>query len=364
MPSWSSIAKKQEELPRTPTSSALQGTSVASVPREVQGGNIEASVEVPWVTLRDGTSIPVIGMGTSFFTDEGMDLRRSKQGDASCEDEIFRLTTSAVLEALAAGVKLFDLSHLYQNTMAVAYALHEAIDAGFVCRDELFLCMKLMSNDDGSNLHSLTQHLLEAMQLEWFDLALLYSPAKPHMASTVWAAMGKLVHEGFVRSIGLSNHYEPDRIEPLLLAEIPPVINQIEVHSFQLNLEVVRFCQTNDMHVMAHSPLGAPNKVRYFSNVSKDRRIEQQFTLLEHSAVKRAAQRHGKTAAQVLLRWQVQKGYIPIPKSYDLCHVQENAKLFDFLLDDDEVQSLDGLHAGISVVQFYHAANHMKKDAK
>ena len=136
-------------------------------------------------------------------------------------------------------MSLRSLSHLYPNAKAASEAFGEAIGSGRVPRRELCLCMKLMANEDGSNLQQLTEGLLRAFGLEAFDVALLYLPANSaEQAVRVWAKMEQLARLGLARSLGLSNHYDPAMIAPLLRAERPPVINQVRrTHSSGARLQ-------------------------------------------------------------------------------------------------------------------------------
>uniref|UniRef100_UPI0035902F7B aldo-keto reductase family 1 member B1-like n=1 Tax=Myxine glutinosa TaxID=7769 RepID=UPI0035902F7B len=157
-----------------------------------------------------------------------------------------------------------------------------------------------------------------------------------------WKAMENLVDEGLVKSIGVSN-YNITQLERLLsVARIKPLAIQIELHPYFTRDKLVQYCQDKGITVVAYSPFGAPD--REFKNEVKDPCV-----LLQDPVVAAIAKKHGRTSAQVLLRYHIQRGIAVIPKSVTPARIVENAKVFDFQLDKEDYDQLAGLNKNWSI---------------
>jgi len=259
----------------------------------------------------------------------------------------------SVLEALKAGYRHLDLAHVYGNEKEIGGALKEAFDTGVVKREDLFLVGKLWNSDHEVEIvPQAYQRSCDDLGVEYLDLYLIHFPVAVNhtgldtpncgpaalLGSTplieTWRAMEKLVDEGKVRSIGVSNF-------PLVLlhdmynqARIKPAVNQIEVHPFYVRSSLVNYCLSRNIAVTAHTPLGGGqlNSQQWAAAAPMDSEV-----------IKGIADAKGKAPAQVILRWLLQRNIIVIPKSLSQPRIVANANIFDFELTADEVSAIAGL---------------------
>lgn len=255
------------------------------------------------VPLSHGGPMPLFGLGTF----------RSPAGGA---------TRDAVLWALEAGYRLVDTAAAYGNEADVGAAIRESA----VPRAELFITTKLAKDDHGYDeaLRAFDASL-ERLGLDAVDLYLIHWPGSERRVES-WRALERILEEGRARAIGVSN-YMVDHLEEVLEGgEVPPAVNQIELHPFNYRSrgDVVEFCGAHDIAIEGYSPL------------TKARRLDQ-------PTVARIAAAHGRTGAQVLIRWALQHTIITIPKSTSRARIRENADVFAFALSASEMAALDGL---------------------
>jgi diketogulonate reductase-like aldo/keto reductase len=259
------------------------------------------------IALGNGISIPQLGLG----------VYQSGRG---------RATEDAVTWALGAGYRHVDTAAMYGNETEVGAALKRAVAEGSVRREEVFVTTKLWNSDHG---YDEALRAFDAssrrLGLEQIDLFLLHWPV-PERRLHSWRALERLAGEGRCRAIGVSNFMVHHLDELLGRAGIPPAVNQIELHPWCQQRDVVAFCETHGIAVVAYSPLAKGTKLR-------DPHL---------AAIARAARR---TPAQVLLRWSLQKRFVAIPKSAKRERIIENAAIFDFALDADQMATLDRLNA-------------------
>jgi methylglyoxal/glyoxal reductase len=258
------------------------------------------------ITLNNGISIPRLGLG----------VYQSGRG---------RATENAVSWALDAGYRHIDTAAMYGNETEVGAALKRAIASGSMRRDEVFVTTKLWNSDHG---YDEALRAFDASQrrlgLEQVDLFLLHWPV-PQRRLQSWRALERILGEGRCRAIGVSN-FMVDHLEELLgHAKVPPAVNQIELHPWCQQREVVAFCNAHDIAVVAYSPL------------TKGMRLGDRGL----AAIAREARR---TPAQILLRWSLQKGFVTIPKSAKKERIIENAEIFDFSLGAESMARLDRLN--------------------
>lgn len=255
------------------------------------------------VELSHGGPIPLFGLGT-FRTPKGEQAR------------------SAVRWALEVGYRHIDTAAIYGNEADVGAALR---DHG-VDREEVFVTTKLAKGEHGyeSGLRAFDASL-DRLGLDYVDLYLIHWPGGgPRQDS--WRALEEVHTGGRARAIGVSNYTVGHLREVLEQGTVIPAVNQFELHPFNFRSRkgLVDFCRDHDIAVEGYSPL------------AKARRLDEK-------TVREIAGAHGKTAAQVLLRWALQHGFITIPKSSDHDRIRENADVFDFELSDAEVERLDAL---------------------
>jgi 2,5-diketo-D-gluconate reductase A len=259
-------------------------------------------VIVNHVTLKNGVKMPLLGFGVFQVTDL-----------AECE--------RAVEDALSVGYRLIDTASSYQNEEAVGNALRKS----GLAREDLFITTKLWVADTGyEKTKKALDRSMRLLGLDVLDLYLIHQPYGDVHGS--WRAMQELHREGRIRAIGVSN-FQPDRVMDLIVFnEIPPAVNQVETHPFNQQIATQAFLEENGVQIEAWAPF-AEGKHDIFKNQ----------LLLSIGA------KHGKSIAQVILRWLVQRGVVVIPKSVRKERMAENFAVFDFELDDAEMESIVAL---------------------
>jgi diketogulonate reductase-like aldo/keto reductase len=253
--------------------------------------------------LSGGDGIPVLGFGTYKAT--------GTEGQA------------AVAEALRAGYRSIDTASVYGNEAEVGRALQNS----GVPREEVFVATKVWNDEQGfEGTLEAAERSLSRLGLDYVDLYLVHWPV-PELMRDTWRAMEELLRRGRARSIGVCNHLVHHLEELLASATVPPAVNQIEFHPWLQQPALADFCREHGIIVEAWAPI-----VR--------------GRVAEIPEIAGIAATHGKTAPQVSLRWILQKGHVAIPKSVHAERIAENADIFDFTLDDEEMAVLDGLDAG------------------
>ncbi|KAF4968248.1 hypothetical protein FSARC_4339 [Fusarium sarcochroum] len=238
--------------------------------------------------------------------------------------------TTAVLAALSAGYRHIDSAALYRNEESV----HNAIEQSGLDRDDLFITTKAGSPRKKTGSGEEYQDVIESVDRiagvdGYVDLLLMHvpGPSRSHR-QRIWAVMERAKKEGRAKSIGVSN-FQVRHLEELreYATEWPPSVNQIELHPWCQQRDVVAYCQTNDIVVEAYSPLATGAR-------------------LDDTTVQSISTKHGKTPAQILIHYSLQKGWVPLPKSSNSDRIQENIDVFDFALDHDDMGALDALDEG------------------
>jgi 2,5-diketo-D-gluconate reductase A len=262
---------------------------------------------IPSIELNSGHRIPQLGFGVFRVP----------------PDETERL----VGEALELGYRHLDTAAVYRNEEGVG----RAIRSSGIPRGDLFVTTKLFNDQQGMDkAPAAFDASLAALGLEYVDLYLIHWPApKFDLYVESWQVLEDIQRSGRTRSIGVSN-FLPHHLERLLArADVVPAVNQIELHPILQQTGVVDFCRARGIAIEAWSPLGAG-----------------QLPLFTAPPVVAAAAAHGRTPAQVLLRWHVQGGNIVFPKSSSADRMRENMAIFDFALDDDEMTAISALERG------------------
>lgn len=259
---------------------------------------------IPALTLNDGHTIPQLGFGV-FKVDPAE-------------------TERIVAEALAAGYRHIDTAAIYGNEEGVG----RAIAASGIPREELFITTKLWNDRQaGDAPHAAIDESLGKLGLDHVDLYLVHWPA-PRNGTYVnaWERMVEIREAGKATSIGVSNHL-PEHLEKIIAATgITPAVDQIELHPAYQQREVTRFAADHGILIESWGPLG-----------------QGKYPLFDEAPVAAAAVAHGKTPAQVVLRWHLQKGFIVFPKSVRRERLEENIDVFDFELSGPELVAIDAL---------------------
>ena len=261
------------------------------------------------LTLNNGYQIPCVGYGTYQTPPE----------------EAYAVTKTA----LELGYRHVDTAAFYQNEEGVGQAIRES----GIPREEIFVTTKVWNDDRGyDKTIASVRKSLATMGLDYIDLVLIHWPANYRQFGTeaakinadTWRALEDLCHEGCVKAIGLSN-FLAHHIEKLLeTAEIKPQVDQIEFHPGWLQAGVVRYCQDNDILVQAWSPMGRSDA-------------------LSNETIVSVAQKYGKSPTQLCIRWVMQHGVLPLPKSVTAERIRENMEVFDFEISEEDMKTLDNL---------------------
>ena len=257
---------------------------------------------IPNVTLNNGVEMPLLGFGTFQVTD----LAEAER---------------SVRDAIATGYRSIDTAASYGNEEAVG----RAIAGADVRRDQLFITTKLWIADSGfEKTKRAFDRSMARLGLEYLDLYLIHQPYGDVYGA--WRAMEDLYKEGRIRAIGLSNFY-PDRVMDFLVnQEVPPAVDQVETHPFHQQVETQAFLAENQVQIESWGPFA-----------------EGRNDIFHNATLQSIASAHGKTIAQVIVRWLTQRGVIAIPKSVRKERMAENLEVFDFDLTGAEMDQIRGL---------------------
>lgn len=278
---------------------------------------------VNYVTLNNGVKMPQEGFGV-FQVPDG------------------NVTEQAVYDAISVGYRLIDTAAAYQNEDSVGRAIKRAISDGLVKREDLFITTKLWVQDYGyENAKKAFEKSLKSLGLDYLDLYLFHQPMGDYYSS--YRAMIDLYKEGKTRAIGVSNLYPHVLTDLCENFDVKPVVNQIELHPFFQQPLALETAKNYGVVPEAWGPF-AEGKHGIFTN-----------PLLSEIAAK-----HGKTVGQVVLRWNVQRGVIVIPKSVHKNRMEENLNIWDFALDDDDMKKISTLDIGHSEIVNHFDPNFVK----
>lgn len=264
-------------------------------------------------TLSNGVELPMVGYGTFQIKDA-----------AQCGQ--------CVSEALEAGYRLFDTAASYENEEAIGRALR----GSGLPREEWFITTKLWVQDAGyDNTLRAFDRSLKRLGLDYIDLYLIHQPFGDYYSA--WRAMERLYQEGAIRAIGVSN-FPPERLVDLCMnQEIRPMVNQVEIHPFFQQNTALRVMEDYGVIPQAWGPFS-----------------EGQCDIFRHKTLTKMAEKHGKTTAQVILRWHLQRNIPVIPKTVHQERMTENLDVFDFELTAKEMESIAGMDIGHSEIIDHH----------
>lgn len=262
-----------------------------------------------YATLNDGNRMPMLGFGVFQVPDP-----------AQCEQ--------AVTWALEAGYRLLDTAAAYMNEEAVGRAIAQS----GIAREDLFVTTKLWTQDQGYDAAKRAVDVsLVKLGLDYLDLYLIHQPVGDYYGS--WRAMEELHREGVLRSIGVSN-FRPDRLQDLVdHNDVVPAVNQVEINPRFQQVKAVPFMESLGVRPEAWGPFAEGN-----------------HDIFHNPALTEIAKAHGKGVGQVILRWQLQRGVVAIPKSVHKERIEENFDIFDFELTDDDMDRIAALDRGHSEI--------------
>lgn len=259
-----------------------------------------------YVTLSNGLKMPVLGYGVYQVT----------------KDECER----CVLDALETGYRSIDTAQSYFNEEEVG----SAIKKSGIPREDFFLTTKVWVEHYGyENTKASVLESLKKLQTDYIDLMLLHQPFSDYYGA--WRALEELYKEGKIKAIGVSNFY-PDRLVDIAsFAEICPMVNQVETHIFNQQIEAKKWMDKYNVQIEAWAPFGEGRKGTFDNEVIAD-----------------IAQKYNKTTAQVMLRWNIQRGVVVLPKSTHKERMAENINVFDFMLSDEDMAAITALDKNTS----------------
>lgn len=258
--------------------------------------------------LSNGYKIPCVGFGT-WQTPDG------------------ETAVQAVKAAIEAGYRHIDTAAAYGNESSVGLG----IKASGVAREELFVTSKLWNTERGyEKTMAAFEKTLKDLQLDYLDLYLIHWPASHHQFENweelnlgTWKAMTELYKAGKIKAIGVSN-FLPHHMKALLETEVKPMVNQIRFHPGLMQKELVKYCKDLGMLVQAYSPLGTGS-------------------MLKDETLMAIAAKYNKSVAQLCIRWVLQHGVNPLPKSVTPSRIEDNTKIFDFVIDEEDMKIIDAM---------------------
>ncbi|MGM9907511.1 aldo/keto reductase [Limosilactobacillus sp.] len=261
--------------------------------------------------LNNGVTIPCVGYGT-FRTPADV-------------------AEQAVADAIEVGYRLIDTAAVYGNEAAAGQGIR---DSG-IDRHRLFVTSKLWNTERGyESTKQALDETLKKMKLDYLDLYLIHWPANQkqfgdrasEINAETWRAMEEAYHEGKIRALGLSNFMPHHVIDLMKTATVAPAVDQIEVHPGWPHTQEIKYLQAHNVLVEAWGPLGG-----------------QGAKVLTNPTMEKLAKKYGKTTAQISLRWILQQGVLPLPKSVHPDRMVQNTQLFDFELSDEDMKTISEL---------------------
>lgn len=305
-----SESSDNSENPVVSTSSESSSTSENS--SESETSDISENVgkfdlENGTVLLNSGYTMPILGIGTFTLSNEEAE--------------------NSVYWALRDGFRLIDTARIYGNEEGVGRGIQRAIDEGICTREEIFVTTKMWTSDY-SNGENAIDASLERLGLDYIDLMILHH-SQPSNDVDAYKSMEQAVNDGKLRSIGLSNYYEPDDFDRLVSAvTITPALLQNETHPYHQSAEIKSHIAQYGTVLESWFPLGGRGNTQ---------------TLFNDETISKIAADHGKSSAQVIIRWHLQAGNIAIPGSSNEAHIAEDHEVFDFELSDEEMRQMTAL---------------------
>ena len=259
------------------------------------------------VSLSNGTKMPYLGLGV-YLVKDGAEVENS------------------IKNALKAGYRHIDTASLYGNENGVG----NAVNHSDILRSDIFITTKVWNSDQGfdSTLKAFDQSL-KLLNMSYIDLYLVHWPVKGKFNDT-WKALEQIYKSGRAKAIGVSNFHVHHLQDLFSTAEVMPMINQVEFHPYLVQQPLIDFCKQNNIQFQAWSPL-------------------MQGNVINIELLKELAAKYKKTVAQVVLRWNLQKGVVTIPKSIRPERIVENSQIFDFELLREDLNKIDTLDKNLRV---------------
>jgi diketogulonate reductase-like aldo/keto reductase len=266
-----------------------------------------------YVTLLNGVKMPLEGFGVFQVPDR-------------------EVCKSATLSAIKNGYRLIDTAALYMNEEAVGEAIKEAINEGIVTREELFVTTKLWASDASyEGAKKAYERSAKKLRLDYIDLFMIHQPYGDVYGA--WRGMEELYKEGKIKALGVANFYPGKFTEFAEIVDTKPMVNQIELHPFYAQYDAIENMKKYGCVAQAWGPLA-----------------EGKFDIFTNPVLSAIGVKYGKTAAQIALKWNAQRGVSIIPKSVHDDRQKQNIDIWDFTLTEDEMSGIDALDKGHSEI--------------
>lgn len=258
--------------------------------------------------LNNGVRVPVIGFGTWLMPDE-------------------ETTVEIIDDAIRDGYRHIDTAEYYKNEKSIG----EAVKKSGLKREDLFITSKVWNTDSGyDKTMAAFERTLKNLGTDYLDLYLIHWPAVAAQYDNweeinldTWRALTDLYKAGKVRAIGVSN-FLPHHLEALMKTEVPPMVDQIEFHPGNMQKDTLEYCRNHNIQVEAWSPLGRGR-------------------VLSDPELQKIADKYGKSVSQLCIRWALQNGVIPLPKSVTPSRIQQNADVFDFEISQEDMNTINSM---------------------
>lgn len=282
--------------------------------------------------LSNGYKMPVLGLGT----DDVFYLRKLRRSRNKYINYLLWMYQSHILkpildyklsnvicEALKMGYRMIDTSAAYNNEKAIG----RAIKKSRIPREDLFVTTRVTNQQQyDRSVRVGFFKSLKALGLDYVDLYQFHWPVPNYFLDT-WKEIEQLYKEGYIKAIGIANCHQHHIEEILKVCEIPPMVNEIEVHPLFSQKPLIEYCKSHNIRVEAYTPLAR-----------NDERLRRNRVLLQLS------EKYNKTPLQIILRWHIENGVIPIPRSTNINRLKQNLSVFDFHLTEEEVKMVDGIN--------------------
>lgn len=255
------------------------------------------------IELSTGNQMPVIGLGTWKLTSN---------------------TAEVIQKALEMGWPMIDTSGDYGTQPGIG----EGIRKSRIDRRDIFICTKVEEDD---NAYEATQQNLEELGIDYADLMLIHRPPEQGVGEKLWEDLIRAREDGLIKDIGVSNYSEGQIQELIDLTDEAPVVNQIEWTPFGHSDEMIAFCRERDIVIQAYSPL-------------------TRAELLAEDKLEEIASHYDKSPAQLLIRWNLQEGFVPLPKANQIEHLEEDLDVFDFEISGEDIAELNSMNREYSAL--------------
>ncbi|KAJ0170164.1 hypothetical protein K1T71_014092 [Dendrolimus kikuchii] len=301
-------------------------------------------VKIPNIKLNDGRAIPALGYGTCLGLNDKYEFVLT---------DVPKMV-EALSYAIDIGYRHIDTAHLYRVEPEVGEVINKKIEEGVVKREEIFITAKVWNHfHREADVEKSIRDSLRRLNMDYVDLALIHWPVSISQDGVdenidyldTWRGLEAVLKKGLAKSIGVSN-FNLEQMKRLLAnCVIPPATNQVEINLNLGQKELVEYCQANDVHIIAFSPLGTMVPTRSPPNSPEPK--------LNNPTMLEIAGRYGKTVTQVALRYLYQRGIVSIPKTVTKSRVLENASIFDFELDKVDIDKKPENYAFFCIQRLY-----------